>query len=152
MSALEINRLDKIARRFKRVGGAIADLWGGQYLCFVYYVVVWRKVFLPRKKFIPWRLFEQILGPLFGSEPDGGACFGPCVVATAHAAVVDTARHTGMRWLICTCRRAFGATPPWPQKPPPPPTLPPTWALYTPIHPPGLFTCLLPISLSAARA
>ena len=34
--ALEINRLDKIARRSKRVGGAIADLWGGQYLCFVY--------------------------------------------------------------------------------------------------------------------
>ena len=32
--ALEINRLDKIARRSKRVGGAIADLWGGQYLCF----------------------------------------------------------------------------------------------------------------------
>ena len=31
---LEINRLDKIARRSKRVGGAIADLWGGQYLCF----------------------------------------------------------------------------------------------------------------------
>ena len=25
---LEINRLDKIARRSKRVGGAIADLWG----------------------------------------------------------------------------------------------------------------------------
>ena len=49
MSALEINRLDKIARRFKRVGGAIADLWGGQYRCFVYYVVVWRKVFLPKK-------------------------------------------------------------------------------------------------------
>ena len=34
MTALEINRLDKIARRSKRVGGAIADLWGGQYLCF----------------------------------------------------------------------------------------------------------------------
>ena len=29
-----MNRLDKIARRSKRVGGAIADLWGGQYLCF----------------------------------------------------------------------------------------------------------------------
>ena len=33
---LEINRLDKIARRTKRVGGAIADLWGsllvGTYL------------------------------------------------------------------------------------------------------------------------
>ena len=28
MAALEINRLDKIARRSKRVGGAIADLWG----------------------------------------------------------------------------------------------------------------------------
>ena len=25
---LEINRLDEIARRSKRVGGAIADLWG----------------------------------------------------------------------------------------------------------------------------
>ena len=25
---LEINRLDKIARRSKRIGGAIADLWG----------------------------------------------------------------------------------------------------------------------------
>ena len=34
MTALEINRLDKIARRSKRVGGAVADLWGGQYLCF----------------------------------------------------------------------------------------------------------------------
>ena len=34
MTALEINRLDKIARRSKRVGGAIAELWGGQYLCF----------------------------------------------------------------------------------------------------------------------
>ena len=35
MTALEINRLDKIARRSKRVDGAIADLdlWGGQYLC-----------------------------------------------------------------------------------------------------------------------
>ena len=52
--ALEINRLDKIARRSKRVGGAIADLWGGQYLCFVYYnVVVWRKVEFDRKKYIP---------------------------------------------------------------------------------------------------
>ena len=34
MRVPEINRLDKIARRSKRVGGAIADLWGGQYLCF----------------------------------------------------------------------------------------------------------------------
>ena len=32
--AVEINRLDKIARRSKRVGGAIADLWGGQYQSF----------------------------------------------------------------------------------------------------------------------
>ena len=30
---LEINRLDKIARRSKRVGGAIADLWGSHYVC-----------------------------------------------------------------------------------------------------------------------
>ena len=37
-----------------------------------------------------------------------GACFGPCVVAAAYAAVVDTARYTGMRWLICTCRRVLG--------------------------------------------
>ena len=36
MRVPEINRLDKIARRSKRVGGAIADLWGGQYRCFVY--------------------------------------------------------------------------------------------------------------------
>ena len=36
------------------------------------------------------------------------ACFGPCVVAAAYAAVVDTARYTGMRWLICTCRRVLG--------------------------------------------
>ena len=28
---LEINRLDKIARRSKRVGGAIADLWGSHF-------------------------------------------------------------------------------------------------------------------------
>ena len=30
---LEINGLDKIARRSKRVGGAIADLWGSHYVC-----------------------------------------------------------------------------------------------------------------------
>ena len=32
------------------------------------------------------------------------ACFGPCVVAAAYVAVVDTARYTGMMWteLICT--------------------------------------------------
>ena len=29
---LEINRLDKIARRSKRVGGAIADLWGSHFV------------------------------------------------------------------------------------------------------------------------
>ena len=34
---LEINRLDKIARRSKRVGGAIADLWGS-HLVGVYYM------------------------------------------------------------------------------------------------------------------
>ena len=28
LDVLEMNRLDKIARRSKRVGGAIADLWG----------------------------------------------------------------------------------------------------------------------------
>ena len=28
---LEINRLDKIARRSKRLGGAIADLWGSHF-------------------------------------------------------------------------------------------------------------------------
>ena len=36
------------------------------------------------------------------------ASFGPCVVAAAYAAVGDTARYTGMRWLICTCRRVLG--------------------------------------------
>ena len=35
--ALEINRLDKIARRSKRVGDAIADLWGS-HLVGVYYM------------------------------------------------------------------------------------------------------------------
>ena len=30
---LEINGLDKIARRSKRVGGAIADLWGSHHVC-----------------------------------------------------------------------------------------------------------------------
>ena len=28
-----MNGLDKIARRSKRVGGAIADLWGSHYVC-----------------------------------------------------------------------------------------------------------------------
>ena len=32
----------------------------------------------------------------------------PCVVAAAYAAVVDSARYTGMRWLICTCRWVLG--------------------------------------------
>ena len=27
-----------------------------------------------------------------------------CVVATARTAVIDLARYTGMKWLICTCR------------------------------------------------
>ena len=43
-------------------------------------------------------------GPVYARE----ACFGPCVVAAAYAAVVDTARYTGMRWLVCTCRRVLG--------------------------------------------
>ena len=30
---LEMNGLDKIARRSKRVSGAIADLWGSHYVC-----------------------------------------------------------------------------------------------------------------------
>ena len=34
--------------------------------------------------------------------------FGPCVFAAAYAAVVNSARHTGMRWLICTCRLVLG--------------------------------------------
>ena len=37
---LEINRLDKIARRSKRVGGAIADLWGS-HLVGTYLVEKW---------------------------------------------------------------------------------------------------------------
>ena len=39
MGVPEINRLDKIARRSKRVGGAIADLWGS-HLVGTYYIVV----------------------------------------------------------------------------------------------------------------
>ena len=42
----EINRLDKIARRSKRVGGAIADLWGS-HLVGTYYV---EKLSLTEKK------------------------------------------------------------------------------------------------------
>ena len=34
---LEINRLEKIARRSKRIGGAIADLWGS-HLVGTYYM------------------------------------------------------------------------------------------------------------------
>ena len=40
------------------------------------------------------------------------ACSGPCIVATARAAVFDMARYTGMGWLICTCRRVLGSTTP----------------------------------------
>ena len=63
------------------------------------------------------------------------ACFGPCIVVTANAPVVDTARHTGMRWVICTCRRALGGDPALATRSPP---HPPTWALYMPFatHPP----------------
>ena len=32
MRVPEISRLDKIARRSKRVGGAIADLWGSHWV------------------------------------------------------------------------------------------------------------------------
>ena len=36
---MEINRVDKIARRSKRVGGAIADLWAAT--CVGVYYMVW---------------------------------------------------------------------------------------------------------------
>ena len=36
---LEINRLDKFARRSKRLGGAIADLWGSHYVLSIRSVV-----------------------------------------------------------------------------------------------------------------
>ena len=42
MRVPEINRLDKIARRSKRVGGAIADLWGS-HLVGTYYTNVVEK-------------------------------------------------------------------------------------------------------------
>ena len=45
--------------------------------------------------------FSWFFGPVDTRE----ACFGPYVVAAAYAAAVDSARYTGMRWLICTCRR-----------------------------------------------
>ena len=38
---LEMNRLEKIARRSKRLGGAIADLHMGQPLCFVHALEHW---------------------------------------------------------------------------------------------------------------
>ena len=53
---LEMNGLDKIARRSKRVGGAIADLLGSN-LVGTHYVV--EKSFC-RKKFIPWRLCRLV--------------------------------------------------------------------------------------------
>ena len=43
-------------------------------------------------------LFCWFFGPVDARQ----TCFGPCVVAAAYAAVVDTAIYTGMRWLICT--------------------------------------------------
>ena len=42
--------------------------------------------------------FVGSCGPVDARE----ACFGPFLVAAAYAAVVDSARYTGMRWLICT--------------------------------------------------
>ena len=58
---LEMNRLDKIARRSKRVGGAIADLWGPKKSP-LFRMVKKIKMLLPfrffthREKFTPWSL------------------------------------------------------------------------------------------------
>ena len=48
------NGLDKIARRSKRVGGAIADSWGSHL------VGTSRKVELHRKKHVPWTLLYSV--------------------------------------------------------------------------------------------
>ena len=57
---------------------------------------------------MPRSVFAFFLCWFFGPVDAREACVGPCVVAAAYTAVVDTARYTGMRWLICTCRRVLG--------------------------------------------
>ena len=43
-------------------------------------------------------IFYWFSGPMDARE----ACFGPCLVAGAYAAVIRTARYIGIRGLICT--------------------------------------------------
>ena len=53
-------------------------------------------------------LFCSFFGGFFGPVDVRETCFGPCVVAGAYAAVVDSASYTGIRWLICTCGQVLG--------------------------------------------
>ena len=46
----------------------------------------------------------------FGLVDAPEACVGPCVVAAAYTAVVDTARYTGMRRLIAHAVKCLGLT------------------------------------------
>ena len=59
-NVLEINRLDKIARRSKRVGGAIADLWDS-HLVGTYYMHVVEKLSEAEKSLSPGDYEESCL-------------------------------------------------------------------------------------------